>query len=128
MTNAELMTNEGKKRELDADRFVTRVWSFLRHKSFGFRRFSARHSSSAWTMVDFSVAMFFPMKTSSVRSASNGSNSQRPATKLKSCTLSGKRTKPFARITFAGRVSAKRSKQSREKTLSEVNVNDSNSG
>src|SRR6266480_7408136 len=86
------------------------------------------HFSSARRTADFSAAIPFPIQTSTVRSALNGSKSQRPATKLKSCMLSGKRTKPFARSTLLGRASAKPSKQSREKVLSELNVNDSNSG
>src|SRR5215471_19183736 len=42
------------------------------------------------------------MNTNSVQSVSNGSSSQRPATKLKSCPPSAKRTKPLARKNFAG--------------------------
>src|SRR6266498_1177502 len=110
------------ERELDVDHFVIWVSSFLRHLSF-----LAAHSFSAGTIADFSAVIFLPIKTSSVSDVSNGSNSQRPATKLKSCAPSGKRMKPFARSTFAGRLSAKASKQSREKILSELNVNDSNS-
>src|SRR5205823_3190503 len=101
----------------------------LRH-SFDLRAssFLLAHSSSAWRIASFSAAIFFPIKTSSVRSVSNGSKSQRPATKLKSCAATDKRTKPFARTMHAGKLSANRSKQSREKILSELNANDSNSG
>src|SRR5882672_1429560 len=86
------------------------------------------HFFSAWRIVDFRAAISLPIKTNWVSLNSNGSKSQRPATKLKSCEESSKRTKPFARYTLAGRLSAKRSKQLRENFLSEVNVKDSNSG
>src|SRR5882724_6558964 len=99
-----------------------RHWTVLRHF------LSCRtHSSSARRIADFWAAISLPMKTSWVSADSNGSRSQRPATKLKSCEESSKRTKPFARYTLLGRPSAKRSKQSREKVSSDVNVNDSNS-
>src|SRR6266540_4734666 len=103
---------------------------FLRHWTFVLRHFlSCRtHSSSARRIADFCAAISLPMKTSWVSADSNRSRSQRPATKLKSCEESSKRTKPFARYTLLGRPPAKRSKQSREKLLSDVNVNDSNSG
>src|SRR6266516_7752959 len=113
--------------ELDAERLVIWVSSFLRHSLFALRHFSTMHSASASRIVDFCSAIFFPIKTSLVLSVSKGSNSQRPAMKLKSCAPSPKRTKPFDRSMLAGRPSAKRSKQAREKVLSEVNVNDSNS-
>src|SRR6266550_8369616 len=129
MTNAELMTNDEKtERELDADRFIIWVSSFLRHSSFVLRHFSAMHSLSARRIASLSAPIFLPMNTSSVRSNSNGSSSQRPATKLKSCAPSAKRMKPFARTTLAGRPFAKLSKESREQILLEVNAKDSNSG
>src|SRR4029078_1106317 len=90
----------------------------------------SRYSSqvfNASTIVSRSDKTLLPIKTSSVSLASTGSNSQRPATKLKSCAASEKRMKPFARITFADSPFTKRSKQSREKILSELNVSDSNS-
>src|SRR4029453_15179671 len=86
------------------------------------------HSSSSRRIADFWAAISLPMKTSWVSADSKGSISQRPATKLKSCEESSKRTKPFARYTLLGRPCAKCSKQSREKVSSDVNVNDSNSG
>src|SRR5206468_10050453 len=103
-------------------RGVDFIFTRLRHLSSG-----SVHSSSAQRMADFPPAIFFPIKTSSVLSLSNGSRSQRPTTKLNSCAPSAKRTKPFARITAAGRLSANRSKQSREKVFLELNVNHSNS-
>src|SRR5437667_1711211 len=101
--------------------------SFGFRHSFVLRHFSTMHSASAPRIVDFSAAIFFPIKTSSVLFVSKGSNSQRPATKLKRYAPSAKRTKPFARITVGGRLSANRLKQSREKVLSDLNVNESNS-
>src|SRR6266566_2240338 len=86
------------------------------------------HFFKASITNDFCSVTCLPMKTSCVSADSKGSNSQRPATKLKSRAPSSKRTKPFARYTFAGRFPANLPKQSREKFLSEVNVNDSNSG
>src|SRR5437899_8065229 len=100
---------------------------FIRHSSFVLRHCLTAHWSSSRRIDFFSAAIFFPIKTRSVRSDSNGSNSQRPTTKLNSCAPSAKRTKPFARITAAGRLSANRSKQSREKVFFELNVNHSNS-
>src|SRR5437763_6848162 len=98
------------------------------HSPFVLHHFCAMHSSSASRIACFSDAMFFPMNTNSVSRALNGSKSQRPATKLKSCAPSANRTKPFARTTFAGRLFAKRAKQSREKIFSDLKANDSNSG
>src|SRR5438552_7853662 len=107
--------------------FVISALSFLRPSSFVLRHFFPVHSSSVRRIASFSAAIFFPIKTSSVLFVSKGSNSQRPATKLKRYAPSAKRTKPFARITVGGRLSANRSKQSREKVLSDLNVNESNS-
>src|SRR6266699_1289084 len=110
--------------------FVILASGFLRHSTFVVRHFLSccAHSSSARRIADFCAAISFPIKTSCVSVDSKGSRSQRPATKLKSCEESSKRTKPFARHTLLGRPSAKCAKQSREKLLSEMNVNDSNSG
>src|SRR5439155_26134219 len=106
-----------------ASDFVILASGFLRHWLFG-----RAHSSSTRRIACFCAAIFFPMKTSNVSADSNGSKSQRPATKIKSCAPSAKRTNPFARYTFVGRQSAKRSKQSRATYFSEVNANDLNSG
>src|SRR6266850_441937 len=125
-----MMNDELRNRATEQEResFVIRVSSFLRNSTFVLRHLVTLHPSNASRIADFSASSFLPMKTSPVCSASNGSSSQRPATKLKSCAPSAKRMKPFARITLAGRPFAKPSKQSREKILPEVNANDSNSG
>src|SRR5882724_70666 len=123
------MTNVETRSEY-LNSFVILASGFLRPSTFVLRHFwsCCAHSSSARRIADFWAAISLPMKTSWVSADSKGSKSQRPATKLKSCEESSKRTKPFARYTLLGRPSARCSKQSREKLLSDVNVNDSNSG
>src|SRR6266545_7558212 len=124
------MTNDECRNSKRARESFILASGFLRHSTFVLRHLlsGCAHSSSSWRIADFFAVIFLPMKTKSVRCVSNGSKSQRPATKLKSCAPLGKSTKPFARCTLAGRLSAKRSKQSREKVFSELNVNDANSG
>src|SRR6476660_7417536 len=109
---------------------VLRYLCFVIPSEFDIRisSFGNVHPSNPPRIADFSASNFLPMKTSSVRSASNGASAQRPATKLKSCAPSAKRMKPLARTTLAGRPFTKPSKQSREKNLLEVNEKDSNSG
>jgi len=111
------MTNDENKTELDADRLVIWVSSF-ELPSFVLAILQRTKN------YDFSTAIPFPMKRALCdRSQTVPTPSGRP--RIEKLRVLGKRI-TFARLRSQAVGSRNASKQSREKILSELNVNDSN--